>query len=78
MAETHKYCNAFSLVVIGHRRDEGELLNSGGGSFDTIQSLIDQISRIPTLFNKPKFLLIQRYVTGSNDYCFLFNIYYSF
>ena len=80
IAETHKYCNTFSLFVIGHGTDEGELLNSGEGSFDTIQSLTDQISRIPTLFSKPKILLIQRYVTGSNGYFlnFLFYIHYPF
>ena len=68
MAESHKYCNAFSLIVIGRGTDDGDLLDCNGESFSTVQSLIDQISRIPTLFNKPKFLLVQRYVPGSNQF----------
>ena len=66
MAESHKYCNAFSLIVIGRGTDDGDLFNCNGESFSTVQSLTDQISRIPTLFNKPKFLLIQRYVSGNS------------
>ena len=67
MAESHKYCNAFSLIVIGRGSDDGDLLDCNGESFSTVQSLIDQIGRISTLFNKPKFLLVQRYVSDNNE-----------
>ena len=67
MAESHKYCNAFSLIVIGRGTDDGDLLDCNGESFSTVQSLIDQISRISTLSKKPKFLLVQRYVLGNNE-----------
>ena len=65
--ESHKYCNAFSLVVIGRGTDNGDLCDCNGESFSTIQSLIDQIMKITTLFKKPKFLLFQRYVAGNNE-----------
>ena len=67
MDESHKYCNAFSLIVIGRGMDDGDLFDCNGESFSTVQSLTDQIGRIPTLFNKPKFLLVQRYVSGNNE-----------
>ena len=67
MAESHKYCNAFSLIVIGRGTDDEDLLDCNGESFSIVQSLIDQIGRISTLFNKPKFLLVQRYVSGNNE-----------
>ena len=67
MAESHKYCNAFSLIVIGRGTDDGDLFDCNGESFSTVQSLTDKIMTIPTLFNKPKFLLVQRYVSGNNE-----------
>ena len=78
MAESHKFCNAFSLIVIGRGSDDGELFNCNGERFDIIQGLRDQISKIPTLLNKPKFLLIQRYVTGINIFSMLFFVLYPF
>ena len=66
MVESHKYCNAFSLVMIGRGTDDRNLLDCNGKYFSTVQSFSDQISRIPSLFNKPKFLLIQRYVKGTS------------
>ena len=60
----YKYCNTFSLIVIGRGSDDGHLCDSNEKHFCTVQSLTDKISKIPTLFNKPKFLLFQRYVPG--------------
>ena len=73
MSESHKYCNTFSLIVISRGSDDGHLCDSNGESFSTVQSLTDKISKIPTLFNKPKFLLFQSYVPGK-----LFFYYFSF
>ena len=67
-AESHKYCNAFSLVVIGRGTDDGNLFDCNGESFCTVQNLADQTMKIPTLFNKAKFLLVQRYVAGNNEF----------
>ena len=39
MAESHKYRNAFSLIVIGRGTDDGDLFNSNGESFSTVPIL---------------------------------------
>ena len=66
--ETHQYCNAFSLIIIGHGTDDGDLLNSDGEKFHTIEELTDQLTGIPTLDGKPKIVLILGCVDGNQEY----------
>ena len=58
--ETHEYCNAFSLIVIGRGTDDGDLLDCPGSAFCTAQELTDVITRIHTLEGKPKLFLLLR------------------
>ena len=62
--ETHKYCNAFSLIVIGRGTDDGDLLDCHGSTFCTVEELTDVITGIQTLEGKPKLLLILRCADG--------------
>ena len=63
--ETHQYCNAFSLIIIGRGTYDGDFLNSDGEKFHTIEELTDQLTGIPTLDGKPKLFLILRCVDGN-------------
>ena len=58
--ETHEYCNAFSMIVIGQGTDDGDLLDCQERIFSTAQELTDVITGIQTLKGKPKLLLILR------------------
>ena len=72
--ETHQYCNAFSLIIIGRGTDDGDLLNSDGEKFHTIEELTDQLTGIPTLNGKPKLFLIVGCVDGNQKYFFNYTV----
>ena len=59
--ETHMFCNTFSLVMICHTKDIGQLLDHTGEELTTINGLVDDIAGISTLNEKPKFITIQAY-----------------
>ena len=77
-AETHQYCNAFSLIFIGRGTEDGDLIDFGGEKFHTIEELTDVIAGIPTLDGKPKLMLILRCVDGKHIYKILLNFFLYF
>ena len=65
MKETHKYCNAFALAVIGRATDAGELLDCHGEGFTSVKELVNELLRIETLKNKPKLVNIHAWLDGN-------------
>ena len=58
--ESHKHCNAFTLVMICDGTDDGQLFDSHGETFSSVTELTDRIVRVQSLKKKPKLVLIKR------------------
>ena len=60
-AETHQFCNMFSLVIMCLISDGDKLLDCEGKELTCIDDIVDDITNISSLSKKPKLITIQAY-----------------
>ena len=61
VAETHQFCNMFSLVMMCRTCDGDKLLDSEGKELTCIDDMVDDIANTSSLNKKPKLITIQAY-----------------